>query len=177
MPLRPPPPLPKVAVMRLYGITGWKDQGKTTLVTSLVQHFTAQGLKVSTIKHAHHAFDIDHPGRDSHRHREAGASEVILASRKRFALMHELRDEAEWELPELLTKLAPVDLVLIEGFKDTPHPKIEVYREDKGRPPLALEYDSIRAVAGAAPGHTLTQPVFPLDHITAIADFILEDTI
>ncbi|QHQ37009.1 molybdopterin-guanine dinucleotide biosynthesis protein B [Algicella marina] len=161
--------------MKLYGITGWKDQGKTTLVSALVQHFTAAGLTVSTIKHAHHAFDVDQPGRDSHRHREAGAAEVILASRKRFALMHEIRDEAEWELPELIGKLSPVDLVLIEGYKNAPHPKIEVYREDRGRQPIALTNPSIRAVAGAAPGHDLRQPVFPLDDIAAIAAFIRDD--
>lgn len=159
--------------MRLYGITGWKDQGKTTLVTRLVTHFTQQGLTVSTIKHAHHVFDVDQPGRDSHKHRQAGAREVLLASRKRFALMHELRDEAEWELDALLPKLSPVDLVLVEGYKDAPHPKIEVYRPGAPHPPLALTNASIRAIAGDPAGHDVAVPVFDLDDTAALAAFIL----
>ncbi len=161
--------------MKVFGVTGWKDQGKTTLVTALVSHLTSQGLTVSTIKHAHHAFDVDQPGRDSYRHRDAGAQEVILASANRFALMHELRDAAEWELDQLLTKLAPADLVLIEGYKNAAHPKVEVYREDKGRPPLALTHPTIRAVAGTAGGHDLAVPVFDLDDIAAIAAFVLRE--
>ncbi|MHA3914166.1 molybdopterin-guanine dinucleotide biosynthesis protein B [Halovulum sp. GXIMD14793] len=161
--------------MKVYGITGWKDQGKTTLVAGLVAHFTGQGLTVSTIKHAHHAFDVDQEGRDSHKHRVAGASEVMLASRNRFALMHELRDEDEWELEQLLPKMTPVDLVLVEGYKNNAHPKIEVFREAKGREPLALSMPSIRAVAGNPEGFAVTQPVLPLDDIPAIAAFILKD--
>lgn len=161
--------------MKLYGITGWKDQGKTTLVERLVAHFTAQGLRVSTIKHAHHAFDVDQEGRDSFRHRVAGASEVLLASRKRFALMHELRGEAEWELDQLVKKLAPVDLVLVEGYKNSPHPKLEVFREAKGRAPLALSNSSIRAVIGDTSGFDLTLPQFDLDDIAGITAFIEQE--
>ena len=103
--------------MKLWGVVGWKNTGKTGLMERLVTEFTARGLRVSTLKHAHHSFDIDHPGKDSHRHRMAGATQVLLASRNRWALMHELRDEEEPTLEALLTKLAPVDLVLIEGYK------------------------------------------------------------
>ena len=159
--------------MRLYGITGWKDQGKTTLVERLVAHFTAAGLTVSTIKHAHHAFDVDQPGRDSHRHREAGATEVLLASRRRFALMHELRAEREWELTDLIPKLTPVDLVLIEGYKDAPHRKLELYRIPNTRGPVALSAPNVRAIAGDATG--LDLPRFDPDDIPAIAEFILSD--
>ncbi len=161
--------------MKLYGITGWKDQGKTTLVTRLVSHFCAEGLTVSTIKHAHHAFDVDQPGRDSYRHRQAGAREVLLASRKRWALMHELRDEVEFELDDLLPKLAPVDLVLAEGYKNAPHPKIEVYRADRGTPPLAEDNPSIRAIAGDVTGYEVDVRVFDLDDIEAIARFIRQE--
>lgn len=161
--------------MKLYGITGWKDQGKTTLVAGLVRHFTDAGMTVSTIKHAHHAFDVDQEGRDSYKHREAGASEVLLSSRKRFALMHEMRGEDEWEVDDLLAKMTPVDLVLIEGYKNNDHPKIEVFREAKGREPLALTMPSVRAIAGDACGFAVTQPVLPIDDIPAVADFILKD--
>lgn len=161
--------------MKLYGVTGWKDQGKTTLVERLVTHFTQAGLSVSTIKHAHHAFDVDQDGRDSHRHRVAGASEVILASRKRFAVMHELRGEAEWELDQLLGKLSPVDMVLVEGYKNAPHPKLEVFREAKGREPLALTNASIRAVVGDVAAFPVEQPVFDIDDIAGIAAFIEKD--
>lgn len=161
--------------MKLYGVTGWKDQGKTTLVERLVTHFTAKGLSVSTIKHAHHAFDVDQEGRDSFRHRVAGATEVLLASRKRFALMHELRGEAEWELDQLLEKLSPVDLVLVEGYKDSPHPKLEVFREAKGREPLALSNPSIRAIVGDATGFDVKQPQFDPDDVESIAAFIEQE--
>lgn len=161
--------------MRVYGITGWKDQGKTTLVSALVSHFAAAGLTVSTIKHAHHAFDIDQEGRDSYRHREAGAQEVVLASKARFAVMHELRGAPEWELPALLGKLAPADLVLVEGYKNAAHPKIEVFRKDKGRAPLALEMESVRALAGDPGGHAVRQPVFALEDVAGMADFIRDE--
>ena len=161
--------------MKVYGVTGWKDMGKTTLVTRLVTCFCARGLKVSTIKHAHHAFDVDQPGRDSYLHREAGASEVMLASRKRWALMHELRGEAEWELEDMLPKLSPVDLVLVEGYKQGTHPKIEVFRDQPDRDPIALDNDTVRAVAGIVGERKLGIPVLDLDDIEAIADFIAAD--
>ena len=159
--------------MRIYGVTGWKDQGKTTLMERLVSAFVADGLTVSTIKHAHHAFDVDQPGRDSFRHRQAGASEVVLASRKRFALMHELRGNAEWELDALLGKLSAVDMVLVEGFKHSAHRKIELYREPGGRAPVALDVPNVRAIAGIDPGYGLTLPVFYPDDVAGIAQFIL----
>ena len=161
--------------MKVYGVTGWKDMGKTTLVARLVTCFCDRGLKVSTIKHAHHAFDVDQPGRDSYLHREAGASEVMLASRKRWALMHELRDEEEWELEDMLPKLSPVDLVLVEGYKQGAHPKIEVFRDQPGRDPIALENDTVRAIAGSIGEHKLNIPVLDLDNTQKIADFITAD--
>ena len=161
--------------MKVYGVTGWKDQGKTTLMERLVAHFTGQGLSVSTIKHAHHMFDVDQEGRDSYRHRQAGAQEVLLASRKRFALMHELREEREWELDDLLPKLTAVDLVLIEGYKDSPHRKVELYRTENARGPVALSAPNVRAIAGDASGHGLDLPQFDPDDIAAIAAFILRD--
>ncbi len=123
--------------MRLYGVVGWKNAGKTGLMERLVTEITGRGFSVSTVKHAHHAFDVDHPGKDSHRHRVAGASEVLLASRKRVALMQELRGADEPALAELLGKLAPVDLVLIEGYKRDAHPKIEAHRAETGNPLIA----------------------------------------
>ncbi|MGB3314475.1 MAG: molybdopterin-guanine dinucleotide biosynthesis protein B [Albidovulum sp.] len=161
--------------MRVYGVTGWKNSGKTTLMERLVEEITRRGLTVSTVKHAHHATEIDHEGRDSYRHRQAGAHEVLVASPVRWALMHELRGAPEPPLAELLAKLSPVDLVLIEGYKREAHPKIEAHRAETGRPLLAPENTTVRAVASdAAPGG-LTVPVFDLNDITAIVDFILKE--
>lgn len=166
--------------MKVYGVTGWKNTGKTTLMERLVTVFCTRGLRVSTIKHAHHDTEIDHPGRDSHRHREAGAQEVILSSPRRWALMHELRGTPEPPLEALLARLSPVDLVLIEGYKRAPHPKIEAHRLEAGRGLLAPENTSVRAIASnAAPGDALFQglelPVLALDDAEAIADFIVQD--
>lgn len=158
--------------MRLYGIVGWKNAGKTGLMERLVTEITSRGFSVSTVKHAHHRFDVDHPGKDSHRHRVAGATEVLLASRNRFALMHELRDEDEPSLETLLSKLAPVDLVLIEGYKRDTHPKIEAHRSITGNPLIAPEDPTVAAVASDTP-LDLDRPVFELDDTKAIADFIL----
>ena len=158
--------------MKLYGVTGWKNAGKTGLMERLVTEFVARGLRVSTVKHAHHSFDVDHIGKDSHRHREAGASEVLLASRNRFALMHELRDEDEPTLQTLLSKLAPVDLVLVEGYKRDRHPKIEAFRAETGNPLIAPEDDTIRAIASDSP-LDVDRPVFDLNDTRAIADFIM----
>jgi len=157
----------------VFGITGWKNSGKTRLVTRLVAEFTARGLKVSTVKHAHHDFDIDRPGADSYRHREAGASEVALVSGRRWALMHELRQEAEPPLDAILARLAPCDLILIEGYKRENHPKIEARRKDAGdRAPLSALDPTIIAIAAdhSLPGETL--PVFHLDDVTELADLI-----
>jgi molybdopterin-guanine dinucleotide biosynthesis protein B len=158
--------------MRIYGVTGWKNAGKTGLMERLVTEITGRGITVSTVKHAHHTFDVDHPGKDSHRHRVAGATEVLLASRNRFALMHELRDEDEPTLAALLAKLMPVDLVLVEGYKRDQHPKVEAFRAETGNDLIAPGDPTIRAVASDTP-LDLDRPVFDLNDTTAIADFIL----
>ena len=158
--------------MNIYGVVGWKNAGKTGLMERLVSEMTARGLSVSTIKHAHHSFDVDHVGKDSYRHRAAGAREVLLASRNRFALMHELSDEDEPTLAELLSKLAPVDLVLVEGYKRDAHPKIEAHRSETGNPLIAD--DSVRAFAADC-ALEVDRPVFDLNATGEIADFILAD--
>ena len=160
--------------MRLYGVTGWKNAGKTGLMERLVAEIAGRGFSVSTVKHAHHSFDVDHPGKDSHRHRVAGAREVLLSSRNRFALMHETRGEPEWPLEALLEKLAPVDLVLIEGYKRDRHPKIEAFRAETGQPLIAPGDPTIRAVAADC-ALEIDRPVFDLDDTRAIADFILAE--
>ncbi|MCR9108356.1 molybdopterin-guanine dinucleotide biosynthesis protein B [Marivita sp. XM-24bin2] len=160
--------------MKIYGVTGWKNAGKTGLMERLVTEITGRGFSVSTVKHAHHTFDVDHPGKDSHRHRVAGATEVLLASRNRFALMHELRDEEEPTLEELLSKLMPVDLVLVEGYKRDRHPKVEAFRAETGNDLIAPGDPTIRAVASDTP-MALDRPVFDLNDTKAIADFILSE--
>ncbi len=157
--------------MKVWGITGWKNTGKTTLTERLVARFTASGLTVSTIKHAHHDTDVDQPGRDSYRHRAAGASEVIVASPQRWALMHELRGAGEPPFEELLAHLSPVDLVLVEGYKRGPHPKIETHRMATGRDLMAPD-NNIRAVASDIALPDLDLPVFDLNDIDAIAAYI-----
>ena len=160
--------------MHIYGVTGWKNAGKTTLMERLVAEIAGRRLSVSTVKHAHHDTDVDQPGRDSFRHRQAGAAQVLLASPRRWALMTELRGADEPALADLLPRLAPVDLVLVEGYKAAPHPKLEVWRAVNGRPPLAERTDSIRAIAADGKVETAL-PVLPLDDVAAIADFILRE--
>lgn len=160
--------------MKLYGVVGWKNAGKTGLMERLVSEIVSRGFTVSTVKHAHHAFDVDQPGKDSHRHRIAGATEVLLASHKRVALMHELRDVDEPPLDTLLERLSPVDLVLVEGYKRDTHSKIEAHRAVTGNPLIAPDDPTVRAVASDVP-LTLDRPVFELDDTVAIADFILSD--
>jgi molybdopterin-guanine dinucleotide biosynthesis protein B len=160
--------------MRVYGVVGWKNAGKTGLMERLVTEITGRDYSVSTVKHAHHRFDVDHAGKDSYRHRQAGATEVLLASRNRFALMHELRDEDEPPLEDLLAKLAPVDLVLVEGYKQDRHPKVEAHRTVTGNPLIALTDDTIRAVASDKELE-LDRPVFDLDDTKTIAGFILKE--
>ncbi|MBZ8134168.1 molybdopterin-guanine dinucleotide biosynthesis protein B [Afifella sp. IM 167] len=158
----------------VFGITGWKNSGKTTLVTRLVTEFSRRGLTVSTLKHAHHAFDIDHAGTDSFRHREAGAREVMLVSGKRWALMHELAEEEEEPAAEeMIDRLSACDLVLVEGYKRERHAKIEVRRRD-GRPGQALALDDLTILAIASDHETETGglPRFDLDDVVGIADFI-----
>jgi molybdopterin-guanine dinucleotide biosynthesis adapter protein len=158
--------------MKIYGVTGWKNAGKTGLMERLVSEITMRGYSVSTIKHAHHAFDVDQIGTDSYRHRAAGAREVLLASRHRVALMQELRDAPEPPLIELLARITPVDLVLIEGYKREPHPKIEAYRASAGHTLIAPNDPYINAVASDVP-LDLDRPVFDLDDTGVIADFVL----
>jgi molybdopterin-guanine dinucleotide biosynthesis protein MobB len=162
--------------VKVWGVTGWKNTGKTGLVVRLVAAIAARGFSVSTVKHAHHLVDVDQPGRDSHRHREAGAREVILASDRRWALMRELRDEPEPPVEALLARLAPVDLVLIEGYKRAGHPKIETHRAETGKPLIAPEDPTIRAVASDVALAGLAVPVFDLDDTAAIAAFVLRET-
>ncbi|MDJ0629025.1 MAG: molybdopterin-guanine dinucleotide biosynthesis protein B [Rhodobacter sp.] len=142
----------------------------------LVAEITDRGLTVSTIKHAHHSFDVDQPGKDSHRHRVAGAQQVLLASANRWALMSELRGNAEPSLDELIAKLAPVDLVLVEGYKRDRHPKLETHRAATGQPLIAAEDDSVLAIASDTAHPGLNRPVFDLDDTAGIADFILRET-
>jgi molybdopterin-guanine dinucleotide biosynthesis protein B len=159
--------------MKIFGVTGWKNSGKTGLMERLITEFNARGLTVSSIKHAHHSFDIDHPGRDSYRHRDAGARQVLLASRNRWALMRELRDEDEPSLGDLLKQLSPVDLVLIEGYKRDRHPKIEAHRKETGQPLIAPEDETIVAVASDT-SVAIDRPVLDLNDTAAIANFIAQ---
>ena len=160
--------------MKLFGLTGWSGSGKTTLMVQLIPALTRRGITVSTMKHAHKGFDVDHPGKDSHNHRLAGATEVLVSSPRRWALMHEIRgDEPEFTLQELLPKISPVDLLLIEGFKREPHPKIEVWRAEVGKDLIARTDPSIVAVASDGPVPGLTVPVLDLDDAESVADFIV----
>ena len=159
--------------MRIIGLAGWSGAGKTTLLAKVIPRLAARGLRVSTIKHAHHGFDVDQPGKDSHTHRAAGATEVLVSSTNRWALVHELRGAAELLLPALLQKLAPVDLVIVEGFKRETHPKLEVYRAAVGKPLLHPEDRHIVAVASDRPLPSARVPVVDLDDIDAIADIML----
>lgn len=160
--------------MRIYGVVGYKNAGKTGLMERLVTEITSRGFSVSTLKHAHHTFDVDQPGKDSYRHRSAGAHQVLLASRARWALMTEIGEGDEPPLADLLTRLDPVDLVLVEGYKRDGHPKIEAHRAETGHPLIAPDDDSVRAVASDT-ALDLDGPVFDLNDTTAIADFILSE--
>ncbi|MGK9235536.1 molybdopterin-guanine dinucleotide biosynthesis protein B [Inquilinus limosus] len=164
--------------MRVLGIAGWSGSGKTTLLAKLIPVLIARGLTVSTVKHAHHEFDVDQPGKDSWRHREAGATEVLVSSSRRWALMHEHRGAAEPPLEALLAKLEPVDLVLVEGFKRERYPKLEVWRAETGKPPLYPEDPDIIAVASDGPvadgvvGSGRLR--LDVDDVEAIADFVVD---
>jgi molybdopterin-guanine dinucleotide biosynthesis adapter protein len=163
--------------MRVIGLAGWSGAGKTTLLVKLIPELNRRGLKVSTLKHAHHAFDIDAPGKDSFEHRAAGASEVLVASGRRWALVHELRGESEPPLPVLLGQLAPVDLVIVEGFKACTHPKIEVHRAANAKPFLYPTLVNIRALATDAAAPDAPVPVLHLDDVAAIADTALAEAV
>jgi molybdopterin-guanine dinucleotide biosynthesis adapter protein len=159
--------------MRIFGLAGWSGSGKTTLMTALIPEFVSRGITVSTIKHAHHSFDVDQLGKDSWRHRQAGAREVMVASGRRWALMHELRDAAEPSLDELLARMTPVDLLLVEGFKHHDHPKIEVYRHALGKPLLHRDDPFVVAIASDRRLPEFACPWLPLADAGAIASFIL----
>lgn len=161
--------------MNVFGIAGFKNSGKTTLVVELIKEFRRRGLRVATVKHAHHEFDIDHPGKDSYQHREAGAEEVIVASSRRWAHIRELDERDEPSLDELLRHLSDVDLVLVEGYKHAPHPKLELRRSGIESPEeLAGKDDSIRAVVSDGRVETAGLPFLPRDDVSAIADFVAE---
>ncbi len=158
--------------MRIIGLAGWSGSGKTTLVTSVIPVLVKRGLQVTTVKHAHHEFDLDRPGKDSWLHREAGAREVAIVSSRRWAIMHELGGEPEPPLLEILAKLSPVDLVIVEGFKRHNHPKLEVYRSAVGKPLLHPDDDCIVAIATDAPLPQAEVPVLMLDDINGIANVL-----
>jgi molybdopterin-guanine dinucleotide biosynthesis protein B len=159
--------------MKIFGLAGWSGSGKTTLVVRLLPELIRRGVSVSTVKHAHHSFDIDQPGKDSHAHRSAGASEVLVSSANRWALMHELRGAPEPALAELVAHLAPVDLVIVEGFKAHAHDKLEVYRAAVGKPLLCTGDPRIVAVASDAPVPEARVPLLDINDAGAIAEFIL----
>lgn len=159
--------------MRILGLAGWSGSGKTTLMTALIPEFVSRGISVSTVKHAHHSFDVDQPGKDSWRHRHAGAREVMVASAHRWALMHELRGASEPPLEELLERLSPVDLVLVEGFKQHAHTKVEVYRRALGKPLLHPDDPHIVAIAAEEDSREFSVPFLPLSDPGAIASFVL----
>ena len=158
---------------RVFGLAGWSGSGKTTLMRALIPVLTGRGLSVSTLKHAHHGFDVDTPGKDSYEHRAAGATEVLVGSAERWALMHELRGAAEPTTEELIALMAPVDLILIEGFKQESHDKIEVHRPELGKPLLCAHDPRVVAVASPVPLDGLPVPRLDLDDPAAIAEFVI----
>jgi molybdopterin-guanine dinucleotide biosynthesis adapter protein len=164
---------PTKSSMRIIGLAGWSGSGKTTLITKLIPRLIARGIRVSTLKHAHHGFDLDQPGKDSFFHRAAGATEVIISSAKRWAILHELREEPEWDLRGLVAKMSPVDLVLVEGFKRDAFPKLEIYRAANGKPLIHQEDPHIIAVASDIALPQAKVPVIDLNDIEAIADLLL----
>ena len=161
--------------MKIFGFAGWSGSGKTTLIEQLIPRFVANGLSVSLIKHAHHQFDIDRPGKDSYRHRHAGCTEVMVTSDLRWALMHEMRGAPEHTLEQQIARMAPVDLLLIEGWKSQPLPKLEVYRQANGKPLLHPKDSHIIAVASDVPVKT-SLPRFAIDDYERIAQFVLDST-
>ena len=172
--------------MKIFGLAGWSGSGKTTLMTQLIEYFSEQNIKISTIKHAHHQFDVDKPGKDSYRFRQSGASEVLLSSGKRWALMHELKqNEDEYTLPLLLQQLNIVDLVLIEGFKDEKFPKIQIFRQNHNMSIMAEKYPNIIGIASFKSDFNIIQNLLKqhdlvlldLDNIQQIAKFILENAV
>lgn len=158
---------------QIFGLAGWSGSGKTTLLRQLLPRLIAYGLVVSTVKHAHHGFDVDQPGKDSYRHREAGATEVLVASERRWALLHENRNETEATAAELMRRMTPVDLLIVEGFKREGHDKLEIHRRETGNPLLYPEDRHIVAVLSDEPLPGCPLPVIGIDDVGAIADFII----
>jgi molybdopterin-guanine dinucleotide biosynthesis protein B len=163
--------------MRIIGLAGWSGSGKTTLIKKLIPRLIARGIAVSTLKHAHHGFDLDQPGKDSFFHRTAGATEVIISSAKRWAILHELREQPEWDLAALVGKMSAVDLVLVEGFKRDAFPKLEIHRIANGKPLIHPEDPHIVAVASDSALPAAQVPVVDLNDIEAIADLLLKHAV
>lgn len=159
--------------MRIIGFAGWSGSGKTTLLSKVIPRLVVRGYSVSTVKHAHHGFDVDTPGKDSHTHRMAGATEVLVASSTRWALMHELRREREPAIYELLQKMSPVDFVLIEGFKSALHARIEVYRKEVGKPPFHPENPHVAGIVSDTPFPEAGRPVVGIDDIEGTVALVL----
>jgi molybdopterin-guanine dinucleotide biosynthesis adapter protein len=157
---------------RVLGIVGWSGSGKTTLITKLIPVLAERGIRVATLKHAHHAFDVDHPGKDSYEHRKAGACEVIISSSRRWVQMHELGDQPEATLADLLAKVAPCELILVEGFKTEVHPKLEVFRYSVGKSPLQPGDSRIIAIASDGTSPNAGVPVVNLNDIAAVAALV-----
>jgi len=162
--------------MKIFGLVGWSGSGKTTMLVKLLPELVARGVRVSTMKHAHHAFDVDKPGKDSFEHRAAGASEVLVTSANRWALMHENRGTPEPTIEELVRHMSPVDLLIIEGFKGHAHDKMEIYRPATGKSLIQPNDPLIRAVASDGPVEAATVPVLDLNNISGLADYILDFT-
>jgi molybdopterin-guanine dinucleotide biosynthesis adapter protein len=160
--------------MKVFGFAGYSGSGKTTLIEKVIPELIASGLRVSLIKHAHHSFDIDKPGKDSYRHREAGAHEVLIASSQRWVLMHELRETEEPSLDDLLKQFSGCDLILVEGYKFSSVPKIEIYRAEHGKPRLDAKTHNIVAVASSNRDDSGTLPNVDLNNPRAVADFVLD---
>ncbi len=163
--------------MRIIGLAGWSGSGKTTLIKKLIPCLIGRGLRVSTLKHAHHGFDLDQPGKDSFFHRAAGATEVIISSARRWAILHELREEPEWDLAALVAKMSPVDLVLVEGFKRDRFPKLEIHRITNGKPLIQPEDPHIVAIAADTALPQAKVPVVDLNDTEAIADLLLKHAV
>ena len=162
-----------LATMKIFGLMGWSGSGKTTLMVGLLPELTRRGYAVSTMKHSHHGFDVDIPGKDSYRHREAGATEVMVSSARRWALMHELRDQPEPDVETLIARMTPVDLLVIEGFKSHRHAKMEVHRPALGKELIGRNDPDVVAVASDLPIAGLRVPLLDLNDMTAIADFVV----
>jgi len=162
--------------MKVFGMVGWSGSGKTTLMVRLLPELIARGYTVSTMKHTHHDVDLDQPGKDSYEHREAGAHEVLITSSKRWALTRELVDEPEPDMDDLIARMEPVDLLLIEGFKQHRHAKLEIHRQGRDRPMVSADEPTVVAIATDVPLDDVALPVLDLNDTAAIADFIVDFT-